>query len=117
MNNFRYFFITILLITSASCNSDLLDLKPIDSVSEASVWEDVNQIELYVNARYNELPHGFCKWAGGLRHSGITDESYHMHEARFLDKYTNGGLTSANMYFYAGFWSVLILRSETTIFF
>lgn len=105
MMNFRYIFTILLLITSASCNDDLLDLKPIDSVSEASVWLDVNQIELYVNARYNELPHGFCKWAGGLRHSGITDESYHMHEARFLDKYTNGGLTSDNMYFHAGFWS------------
>jgi starch-binding outer membrane protein, SusD/RagB family len=102
---FRYIFLLILIVTHTSCNHDLLDLKPFDSVSESSVWNDINQIELYVNARYNELPHGFCKWAGGLRHAGITDESYHMHEARFLDKYTNGGLTAANMYFYAGFWS------------
>jgi hypothetical protein len=89
-----------------SCNDDILDLKPLDSVSEEDVWKDLNLIELYVNDRYNELPHGYTQWAGGLRMTGITDESYHMHEARFLDKYTQGGLTSGslNMYYFNGFW-------------
>ncbi|GGK12263.1 carbohydrate-binding protein [Yeosuana aromativorans] len=89
-----------------ACNKDFLDLKPLDAISEADVWQDLNLIELYVNDRYDELPHGFCKWAGGLRMTGITDESYHMHEARFLDKYTQGGLTSGslNMYYFNGFW-------------
>lgn len=93
------FFIT-------GCNDNFLDLKPLDAVSEADVWQDLNLIELYVNDRYNELPHGFPQWAGGLRMTGITDESYHMHEARFLDKYTQGGLTSGslNMYYFNGFW-------------
>jgi len=88
------------------CNDDFLDLKPLDAISEANVWQDLNLIELYVNDRYNELPHGFPQWAGGLRMTGITDESYHMHEARFLDKYTQGGLTSGslNMYYFNGFW-------------
>ena len=93
------FFIT-------GCNDNFLDLKPLDAISEADVWQDLNLIELYVNDRYNELPHGFPQWAGGLRMTGITDESYHMHEARFLDKYTQGGLTSGslNMYYFNGFW-------------
>ena len=97
--------IMILFITG--CNDDFLDLKPLDAVSEASVWEDLNLIDLYVNDRYNELPHGFPQWTGGLRLTGITDESYHMQEARFLDKYTQGGLTSGslNMYYFNGFWS------------
>ena len=96
--------IMILFITG--CNDDFLDLKPLDAVSEASVWEDLNLIDLYVNDRYNELPHGFPQWTGGLRFTGITDESYHMHEARFLNKYTQGGLTSGslNMYYFNGFW-------------
>lgn len=96
----------ILFITATSCNDDFLDLQPQNAVSEASVWKDLNLIELYVNDRYNELPHGFTQWAGGLRMTGITDESYHMHEARFLDKYTKGGLTSGslNMYYFNGFW-------------
>jgi hypothetical protein len=96
----------IIISTFNGCNADLLDLKPLDAVSEANVWQDLNLIEQYVNDRYNELPHGFTQWAGGLRMTGITDESYHMHEARFLDKYTQGGLTSGslNMYYFNGFW-------------
>ncbi|WP_345276900.1 RagB/SusD family nutrient uptake outer membrane protein [Litoribaculum gwangyangense] len=96
----------IIIVSSSGCNNDFLDLKPQDAVSEANVWQDLNLIELYVNDRYNELPHGFPQWAGGLRMTGITDESYHMHEARFLDKYTQGGLTSGslNMYYFNGFW-------------
>lgn len=100
--------ISLLLIITAfnSCNDDILDLKPLDSISEEDVWTDLNLIELYVNDRYNEIPHGYTQWAGGLRMTGITDESYHMHEARFLDKYTQGGLTSGslNMYYFNGFW-------------
>jgi hypothetical protein len=101
-----YYTLFFLLITTSSCDDDFLDLQPQNAISEASVWEDLNLIELYVNDRYNELPHGFTQWAGGLRLTGITDESYHMHEARFLDKYTKGGLTSGslNMYYFNGFW-------------
>jgi starch-binding outer membrane protein, SusD/RagB family len=100
---YSFFFI---VIATTSCDDDFLDLQPQDAISEASVWKDLNLIELYVNDRYNELPHGFPQWAGGLRLTGITDESYHMHEARFLDKYTQGGLTSGslNMYYFNGFW-------------
>ncbi len=99
----KYIFILIIALFSASC-TDLLDLKPLDSISEADVWEDFKLVELYVNSRYNELPHGFCQWAGGLRMTSITDESYHMHETR-MDNYTNGGITSGNMLFFGGFWN------------
>lgn len=101
-----YYTSLLVIITLSSCDDDFLDLQPQDAISEASVWEDINLIELYVNDRYNEMPHGFTQWAGGLRLTGITDESYHMHEARFLDKYTQGGLTSGslNMYYFNGFW-------------
>jgi hypothetical protein len=106
MKNIRFAILILILLPISSCEDDFLDLKPLDSISEANVWEDLNLIELYVNDRYNELPHGFPQWAGGLRMTGITDESYHMHEARFLDKYTQGGLTSGslNMYYFNGFW-------------
>lgn len=104
--NITYYTLFLFLVVFSSCDDDFLDLEPQNAVSEASVWTDLNLIELYVNDRYNELPHGFTQWAGGLRLTGITDESYHMHEARFLDKYTKGGLTSGslNMYYFNGFW-------------
>ena len=106
MKNIKLIIPVIVILFITGCNDDFLDLKPLDAISEASVWQDLNLIELYVNDRYNELPHGFTQWAGGLRMTGITDESYHMHEARFLDKYTQGGLTSGslNMYYFNGFW-------------
>ena len=106
MKMMRLLTLLIVMTTLSSCNDDILDLKPLDAISEEDVWKDINLIELYVNDRYNELPHGYTQWAGGLRLTGITDESYHMHEARFLDKYTQGGLTSGslNMYYFNGFW-------------
>lgn len=106
MRKIQLTILTLILFTINGCQDEFLDLKPLDAISEANVWEDLNLIELYVNDRYNELPHGFTQWAGGLRMTGITDESYHMHEARFLDKYTQGGLTSGslNMYYFNGFW-------------
>ncbi len=86
-----------------SCDKDILDLKPLDAVSEADVWKDPELMNLYVNERYNELPHGFVWWVGGLRMTGITDESYHMHQPRVF-KHTAGGLTADNMHFFSGFW-------------
>lgn len=100
----KFIYTVLLSMIFYSCNDELLDLKPLNALSESVVWEDPNLIELYVNDRYNELPHGFSKWAGGLRMSSLTDESYHMHEPKVF-KYTNGEITSDNMYFYAGFWS------------
>jgi hypothetical protein len=106
MKKIKLSILLLVLLSINACNDDFLNLQPLDAISEASVWEDLNLIELYVNDRYNELPHGFTQWSGGLRMTGITDESYHMHEARFLDKYTRGGLTSGslNMYYFNGFW-------------
>lgn len=94
----------VVLFSVFSCAD--LDLQPTDSISEESVWKDLNLIELYVNNRYTELPHGFPKWSGGLRLTAITDETYHMHEPHHLDKFTQGGLTSGslNMYYFSGFW-------------
>jgi hypothetical protein len=87
-----------------SCN-DVLDLQPLDSVSDAAVWSDPELVELYVNGRYEELPHGFVLWAGGLRVTAITDESYHIHQgSRLTNKYTQGEVTPTNMHLFGGFW-------------
>lgn len=104
MKNIKYISLIVALFSVMSCAD--LDLEPTDAISETSVWKDLNLIELYVNNRYTELPHGFILYAGGLRLPGITDEAYHMHEAHHLDKFTQGGLTSGslNMYFFSGFW-------------
>jgi len=86
-----------------SCN-DILDIEPQDAVSDAAVWSDPALLELYVNSRYGALPHGYVQWAGGLRVSGLTDESFHMHQPQHLNKYTEGGLNPVNMHLFGGFW-------------
>ena len=44
------------------CTScDVLDLKPLDKVSDADVWEDSALIELYVNASYHSIYHEFAQ--------------------------------------------------------
>jgi len=87
-----------------SCN-DILNIDPLDSVSDSSLWTNPELMELYVNARYEELPHGYVQWAGGLRTTSLTDESYDIHQgSRLVNKYTQGEVTPTNMHLFGGFW-------------
>lgn len=100
----KYTFLLVLTLITASCN-DMLDLEPLDSVSDAAVWSDPALLELYVNSRYDELPHGYVQWAGGLRTTSLTDECYDMHQGpRLLNQYTQGEVTPTNMHLFGGFW-------------
>lgn len=112
----KYFVLIILFSTSTGCNEDILDLSPQDAISESVVWNDLNLIELYVNDRYDEMPHGFVTWSGELRMAGITDESYHQWEAYIIDKHTRGGLTPTNMLFFGGYWldAYTAIRNQNT---
>ena len=51
--------IYILAAVLAFNSCDVLDMKPLDKVSDADVWEDSALIELYVNASYNSIYHEF----------------------------------------------------------
>lgn len=104
MNPKYIFLLAGALLFSTSCN-DILELEPLDAVSEAALWSDPELLEIYVNARYDELPHGFVQWAGGLRVTSMTDESYDIHQgSRLTNKYTQGEITPANMHLFGGFW-------------
>ncbi len=100
----KYTFLLLFTLITSSCNK-ILDLEPLDSVSDAAVWSDPALLELYVNSRYDELPHGYVQWAGGLRTTSITDESYDIHQGpRLLNQYTQGEVTPTNMHLFGGFW-------------
>ncbi|MFD2556626.1 RagB/SusD family nutrient uptake outer membrane protein [Sphingobacterium tabacisoli] len=52
---------SILLITGCSflqlsCEKDFLEKKPLDSYSDADVWQDLNLVEAFINSRYTLLP-------------------------------------------------------------
>lgn len=100
----KYTFLLLFTLITSSCNK-ILDLEPLDSVSDAAVWSDPALLELYVNSRYDELPHGYVQWAGGLRVTALTDESYDIHQGpRLLNQYTQGEVTPTNMHLFGGFW-------------
>lgn len=102
----KYIIILCSVFTVFSCAD--LDLEPTNSLSPTVVWKDIKLIDLYVNARYAEVPHGFPKWAGGLRFSGITDEAYSQDQSFQLDRYTNFNAElnadRDSNYFWGGFW-------------
>lgn len=98
------YIVMLLVIMGTSCN-DLLDQQPLGAVSDAAVWKDPDLVELFVNGRYDQLPHGYVLWAGGLRVTTLTDESYQIHQgSRLTNKYTQGEVTPTNMHLFGGFW-------------
>ncbi|MFT7238298.1 MAG: hypothetical protein ACI93L_002386 [Cyclobacteriaceae bacterium] len=97
-------FIIAIFVLGQSC-TEILDVQPLDAVSDAAVWKDPALMELYVNARYEEVPHGYVQWAGGLRTTTLTDEAYQIHQgSRLTNKYTQGEVTPTNMHLFGGFW-------------
>lgn len=97
-------YLLLVLVFLGACN-DILDVDPLNAVSDATVWSDQELLELYVNSRYDELPHGYVQWAGGLRMTALTDESYDIHQGpRLISKYTQGEVNPTNMHLFGGFW-------------
>ena len=69
MKKIIYSIITLLVITSCK---DILDVKPVDRISESSVWNDQSLIQLYVTTSYHAVEHGFYQNIWGC---GISDEA------------------------------------------
>jgi len=69
MKKIIYLIVAALALTSCK---DILDLKPLDKISEASVWNDQTLIELYVTTNYHAVEHGFYENFWGC---GISDET------------------------------------------
>ena len=87
----KIIYILLILITGSSCNK--LELKPLDKLSEADIWNDPLLIRLYVNASYNTLQHGFRQ---DLL-SATTDEMYNIHNWTNLRIVQTGAVTADNV--------------------
>ena len=69
MKKIKYILYSILSVLFLnSCN--ILDLKPLDKLSDEDVWNDPSLMQLYVNSCYIALPHGFDQYMQG----SYTDE-------------------------------------------
>ena len=51
--------IVLLILTSVSCEQNILDIEPQDRLAENAVWNDANLIRAYQTELYNAIPHGF----------------------------------------------------------
>lgn len=72
----KYIYAWMVLFTlvagTLSCSKDLLDLKPLDSVSDADLWQDPSLVKAFINRRYDQVGWG---WAESWM-SSVTDETY-----------------------------------------
>ena len=81
-----------LILTLISCE-DILDLTPLDKISENAVWNDAALIQAYLNACYSAVTPGFKQ--GML--SSACDETYDIHNASGFYYIQQGALTSDNV--------------------
>jgi starch-binding outer membrane protein, SusD/RagB family len=77
---FSHILLAAGLLFSVSCEKNFLDKKPLDSYSDADVWQDLNLVEAFVNSRYTILP--FMEGPGVIKSyfmSGACDEGNSKH--------------------------------------
>src|SRR5665648_136371 len=88
----KVIYFLILIGISISCSDDLLDLKPLDAISESSVFSDEKLLIDYVNGCYNAIPDQFRsrQWL-----DGYSDNGYNTHNMGAWS-YTRGQITADN---------------------
>jgi starch-binding outer membrane protein, SusD/RagB family len=96
----KIIFISLIIFAISSCNKDILEMTPMDKLSETSVWFDQSLIELFVNSKYHSVEHGFFHL---LLWSSLCDESYNIHDGGSY-MVQKGELTSDNVSVVGGGW-------------
>lgn len=79
MKKVIYSLLSVASISLLSCQKNLLDQVPKDSLSELTVWSDPQGAKQFVNGIYGNMPSGFDRnyggWAKGLYLlDGVTDD-------------------------------------------
>lgn len=85
----------ILLIFAFSACEDVLDISPLDRISETAVWEDPSTVRLYMNATYaTAFPQGLYR---NTQIGHATDEMHSIKGSVFYARITRGELTPDNV--------------------
>lgn len=92
MKKINYIICSILAVFFLN-SCDILDLKPLDKLSEEDVWNDPILMQLYVNSCYNALQHGLNENMQG----GYTDEIWNRDNGRKAQDVLAGALDSDNV--------------------
>jgi hypothetical protein len=70
---YKIFILGLSLFFTTSCSKDLLDKAPLDAISDAAVWTDPSLVQAFVNARYNQISHG---WYSESWQASMVDECF-----------------------------------------
>lgn len=90
--------IYILLVFTSFSSCDTLDLKPLDKLSEDDTWSDPALIQLYVNANYNAILHGYVDDV----FAAAADESYDLHNHGNMFVLQKGEVSADNISMLSG---------------
>ncbi len=102
MKNIRQNILLIILTIFffSSCEQDeILDKAPLTEISETDVWTDPSLVEAFVNARYNQIGHG---WAESWQ-SSVVDETY-LTWSRGCEPFTQGYVSPSDLGRMNGAW-------------
>ena len=113
------FIYKMLLIFSlamiSSCTKDVLNMTPLDRLSDDAVWQDGNLMQTWINNTYRVMPQGHTNGAQMI--ANVSDESYYRTgrpnyitagnitptTLRVLDFWTQGGEARTDF----GYWQVI----------
>lgn len=87
----KFIYIIVTLTAMSSC--DVLELRPLDRLSEDDTWSDASLIQLYVNANYNAVLHGY----EDDLFAAASDESYNLHNHGNMFVLQRGEITADNI--------------------
>jgi len=87
----KIIYLLLTVFTVMSCNK--LELTPLDTISDANTWSNQNLIQLYVNAQYNVLLHGYQNELL----AAADDEAFNIHQYGNLYMVQTGQLTQDNV--------------------
>jgi starch-binding outer membrane protein, SusD/RagB family len=93
----------LLLSGLLSCKDDFLDKKPLDKLSEATVWNDYNLAEQFANNVYTGIFSGFER--GGEMLAVSSDEAENTYTWVDGNLWNRGDVTSTTFPTYGFFWT------------
>jgi hypothetical protein len=92
-------FFTLLFvgIITSSCTDEVLEKVPIDSYSDAAVWDDEALVEAFGNTAYKDLPFGFQNKHGWrfMPYANMSDEANSRNSASNIQIIVEGNASSA----------------------
>jgi len=71
----KIILLSTILFAFSACN-EILDIQPLDKLSDSNVWSEQNLIELYVNSTYHAVPQSL----GWALPAGLSDDIYMKHD-------------------------------------